>query len=549
MPIAQEIIVGPGFTPTITAGIAAANDFDTVRVLPGIYNEGTITINKTIQLLGAQAGVDARERIGVPESIITGTGDNPGDALIIVQADKVVIDGFTVEGNSAGPGITLPTSALAPLSGHWIFNNIVRNNVFGLFLNSSGTNYTQVRNNFFDNNNQAGSANANGIYSDQGLSNALIDSNLFKNQQGTSINFAFAGFPASHVVVSRNQITDAAIRLLETDNIKIYDNIISSKVGSGIFFAGGTDRTEIESNHILNNLTRGIAVTISDVATPNTNIRAKHNSIVGNATGLEVELGAYDDTAPNLSLDATENWWGSSTGPTYVLNPPGTGDSVIDPDDVAIVIPFLRANPLQDPPGLCAIEPLVREASTQTTTYVAANKTTAVAAAIADAGTLAQAIGNLPGTWPEIHDYEAPNNASLFGNPQIVWEDATAAPGELRFFSQAFQDVSNFPTSHVVFSTVFADNAHRLYIEEYDSSNNLLQSITPPGGLNDGNMSPLASDPIPPFNWQKLRNYSKVFTPIQTGSFIVITVEAINYAGPITPAGISFVADFYKTTL
>lgn len=207
-------------------------------------------------MLGAQAGVDARNRIDVPESIITGTGDNPGDALIIVQADNVVIDGFTVEGNSAGPGITLPTSAGAPLSGHWIFNNIIRNNVFGLYLNSSGTNYTQVRNNFFDNNNQVGVANANGIYSDQGISNALIDNNLFKNHVGTSINFAFAGIPANHVVVSRNQITDAAIRLLETEDIKIYDNIISSQVGSGIFFAGGTNRTEIEGNQILNNLTR-----------------------------------------------------------------------------------------------------------------------------------------------------------------------------------------------------------------------------------------------------------------------------------------------------
>lgn len=187
---------------------------------------------------------------------------------------------------------------------------------------------------------------------------------------GTSINFAFAGIPANHVVVSRNQITDAAIRLLETEDIKIYDNIISSQVGSGIFFAGGTNRTEIEGNQILNNLTRGIAVTLQlgETTNPNTNIRAKHNSIVGNATGLEVETGAYDVTGANRFLDATENWWGSSTGPTYVLNPLGTGDAVFDPDDVAIVIPFLRDDPLQEPPGTCVIQPLVREASASTRT-------------------------------------------------------------------------------------------------------------------------------------------------------------------------------------
>jgi hypothetical protein len=554
MPIANEIIVGPGFIPTITAGIAAASDFDTVRVLPGTYNEGTIFVNKSIQLLGAQAGVDARNRIGVPESRVVGPATNLGDAIFIVQADNVVIDGFTIEENTNGPGITLPTSAGAPLSGHWIFNNIIRNNVFGLYLNSSGTNYTQVRNNFFDNNNQPGAANANGIYTDQGLSNALIDSNLFKNHLGTSINFAFAGIPANHVVVSRNQITDAAIRLLETDDIKIYDNIISSQVGSGIFFAGGTNRTEIEGNQILNNLTRGIAVTISDVATPNTNIRAKHNSIVGNpVAGLGVDAGAYDEAAPSRFLDATENWWGSPTGPTNPSNPAGTGDAVVDPDDVSIFIPFLRDNPLQEPPGTCVINPLVREASAPTRTFVAATKAAAVTAARTNAGTLAQAIGNLPGVWPEIRDYEAPNNASLFGEPAIVWEDFTAAPGELRYFSQAFQDVSNFPTSHVVFATVFTDNAHRLFIEEYDAAGTLVQSITPSGGLNDGIMLAAAgttTDTTPPLNWQKIRQYSKVFTPTQSGNFIVITVEALNYnsLGPNNPAGVSFVADFYKTT-
>ena len=52
--MANLLIVGPGGFPTITAAIAAASEFDTIRVAPGVYNE-TVIINKSIQVLGAQA--------------------------------------------------------------------------------------------------------------------------------------------------------------------------------------------------------------------------------------------------------------------------------------------------------------------------------------------------------------------------------------------------------------------------------------------------------------------------------------------------------------
>jgi hypothetical protein len=41
------------------------------------------------------------------------------------------------------------------------------------------------------------------------------------------------------------------------------------------------------------------------------------------------------------SLNAKSNWWGSSTGPTIGSNPGGTGESIIDPDNVVAYSPFL----------------------------------------------------------------------------------------------------------------------------------------------------------------------------------------------------------------
>ena len=64
--------------------------------------------------------------------------------------------------------------------------------------------------------------------------------------------------------------------------------------------------------------------------------------------GLEVETGSYTG-----ALNAENNYWGSSTGPTIATNPGGTDDRIIDPDNVVDYQPFLTA------PSSCATTPPV----------------------------------------------------------------------------------------------------------------------------------------------------------------------------------------------
>lgn len=328
-----NLINVPSDFPTIQAAITAASNFDTIRVAPGTYT-GPIVINKTIQLLGAQAGIDARNRSTSQESIITGTGSQ----LIAVSADNVVIDGFTIQNNPSGFGVNINSG----FTGFWIFNNIIQNNTLvGLNVSpNSGTTISQVRQNIFNNNNDP-VIGGNGIFS-HGV-NLYIDSNRFNNHaQQASINVTTG---SANVIVTNNEIVhDNSITLADSTNVKIEGNTILDTQGTSIFIGGNTNLTEIEGNVINTSISNGISVNNAFSATPNKNIRAKDNNFIGNAiAGLNVSAGSYDDSGSNRPLDATNNWWGNASGPSGVG--PGTGDAIIDPDGVVIFEPFLGSVP------------------------------------------------------------------------------------------------------------------------------------------------------------------------------------------------------------
>src|SRR5713101_4569515 len=73
---------------TIQAAINKASAGDTIRVAAGLYTEsapGPLHVDRTLTLLGAQAGIDARTRVAL-ESVV---GDSQGTWI---DADNVVVD-------------------------------------------------------------------------------------------------------------------------------------------------------------------------------------------------------------------------------------------------------------------------------------------------------------------------------------------------------------------------------------------------------------------------------------------------------------------------
>ncbi|HMH02381.1 MAG TPA: thrombospondin type 3 repeat-containing protein [Terriglobales bacterium] len=331
---------------------AAVNDpgCGTINVAAGTYNE-LVSISRTVTLNGAQVGVDARTR-AVPianESVV----GSPNGAFQIL-ADNVVIDGFTIQGvnldqttnpGALGAGIWTNPGFSGTQGGHQIRNNIVQNNVIGIELDNTGTLPSRVERNLIQNNNELGADGGTGIDTNFGLVKAVIDSNKFVGHinsgidtvqsAGSSITYSNNEFASNRRAIGLGVVTSSAI----TGN-NIHDSNDLDTADIRIF--GGASGLSISCNILANGL--GRAIRINDAGFgfgPSSNISINKNNISGYPIGLEENLGGY--TGGFNSLDATNNWWGSSTGPTIASNPGGTGELIIDEDGVVKYSPFLTS--------------------------------------------------------------------------------------------------------------------------------------------------------------------------------------------------------------
>lgn len=354
-------------TPSIQRGVNAAVAGNTVNVQAGTYSEA-VSVNKTLTLLGAQATVDARTRsfVAANESIL----NNPAGSLSLA-ADNIVLDGFTFQGSAGNQAIFTN----AGFSGYQIQNNIIQNNVFGLYFNSGAAIQSVVQHNLFQNNNIPGGANGNAIYADQGTKNALITDNSFITNDTAAINmFGITPGDVNNVTIQNNFMDDngAGVVLFGATNSIIQNNtIVNSQIvntgnfegsGDAIFLGGGISNVQILQNILQNSQNRAIAIGFGTqwVDTPiSSNIVAHLNLIEGNLGG-GIVISPIGDPIPSTfssfltpgysgNLDATANWWGSISGPTTAANPGGTGQTLTVGSGTATFRPWLIYSPDTNP--------------------------------------------------------------------------------------------------------------------------------------------------------------------------------------------------------
>ncbi|MBW9221435.1 right-handed parallel beta-helix repeat-containing protein [Methanothermococcus sp. SCGC AD-155-C09] len=224
---------------TIQEAIDAANPGNVIFVRDGVYYENLV-IDKSITL---------RSENGPENCIID--GNNSGD-VIVINADGVTIEGFTVRGDYwPDTGIKVKSN------NNTIKNNNISNNWRGIDLDKSSNN-SITNNNISD--------NYYGINMDKSSNNRITNNDILDNHYSIYLD------ESSNNSITNNNISknnDDSIRLYKSNNNSIVDNNVSNN-RNGIVLRRSNNNTII-GNNILNNNQSGISLEYSSNNVINSN--------------------------------------------------------------------------------------------------------------------------------------------------------------------------------------------------------------------------------------------------------------------------------------
>lgn len=322
---------------TITEGLAACADGDTLVVSPGVYKEGNIIVDKSVCLLGE----------GLP--LLDGEFKHE---ILSVKANHVVIKGFRFHNSGRGtledPGAVKVYDALHVT----IENNELQDNFFGIYIQYGK--HCIIRNNVIKASQKEEYRSGNGIHcwkSDslqitgntieghrdgiyfEFVTHSVIWRNIAKHNLRYGLHFMFSNDDAYISNYFKNN--GAGVAVMFTRRVTMMNNTFEENWGDaayGVLFKEISD-CYLSGNKFLKNTT-GVFLDGSS------RIVMENNLLQANGWGLRIQASCIDnlishnnfirntfDVSTNGSLTLnkfSENYWDKYEG--YDLDRDGVGD-------------------------------------------------------------------------------------------------------------------------------------------------------------------------------------------------------------------------------
>jgi parallel beta-helix repeat protein len=242
-----------------------------------------------------------------------------------------VIKGFRIGdlNGDSGPDGSVGINASSSFSGYKIQNNVIDQNVFGIYLNTSVSNAakpTEVSGNTIRANNVGTGvlpAAGNGIYSDQGARKVKISGNTFFGHNNEDVIFVAPFALQNAINVTGNTLRDSSgIFFINVQNSSITNNHIIRSNFNAIELAGGNVLVTIKGNNLQDVGIQGYTgIYLNDAygEGPNANTLIQGNTVVyAGLSGIRVRDSNFNTVRGNtvigskgFDLDPNQPNWGN----------------------------------------------------------------------------------------------------------------------------------------------------------------------------------------------------------------------------------------------
>lgn len=338
-----------GITPTIKQAIERASLGDTIVVKPGIYREGTISINRPLVLLGeGKPVIDGEKKyqvFSVTGKSITISGFrivNSGTSSIkdlagvgAIETDSLILRDNDFEDTFFGIHISNSRHTI-------IVNNRLRAGTHSEYQTGNGIHLWQCTQATILNNRVTG--HRDGIYFEF-VTRSVIEDNVCDKNQRYGLHFMFSHDDEYHRNVFREN--GAGVAVMYTRNVTMTYNLFERNLGNSVYGLLLKDISDSNVNH-----NRFIQNTIAVYMEGTSRTEFKENIFVLNGWGVRLQAscdgnsftrnnfkGNTFDFATNGTLvlnSVNGNYWDKYQG--YDLNKDGIGDIAYRPVNLYTMI-------------------------------------------------------------------------------------------------------------------------------------------------------------------------------------------------------------------
>lgn len=262
---ARMIIVGPNQpVRTLKQAITLANDNDTILLEPGIYHEGSVTLRKSISIIGQKGAIL--------------DGEKKYETLLI-SGKNILIKGLEFRNSGYSAMNDFASIKLVDCSHVIIESNAVFNAYFAIHISNSS--FVTVRNNTIAGTPRSEQLTGNGIHLWKS-NNALIENNHIQGQRD-GIYFEFVTFSTIRNNRSEKNIRYGLHFMFSNDDNYINNTFHDNGAGVAVMYS---KKVKMEGNHFEQNWgPSAYGILLKDIS----DSYISHNTFFKNTVAIHLE--------------------------------------------------------------------------------------------------------------------------------------------------------------------------------------------------------------------------------------------------------------------